>query len=103
MSLDLYVVSETPQTLTLGHAPVPGAIGFRLQPFVVQGQIQPGKWSHTWNGAATTHRFAPGFPRDQYRVEALMPGDMFTWPEDPPTGPPFFSGDIGFTTPMLTG
>lgn len=69
------------------HDPVPGAIGFRIQPVVKGGVVQPGKWAHTWDGTATRHRFAAGFP--PYRVQSLMLGPEGMYP--PPSGVPFGS------------
>jgi len=70
--LPLHAVSETATTITLGHDPVPDAIGFRISPVVKAGVVQEGKWAHSWDGAATQHKFSPG--HEPYRVQALMLG-----------------------------
>lgn len=96
--MDLRKVSETATRLVLEHDPVPGAVGFRTAPVVKGGVVQPGKWAHTWDGEATRHTFAPGFP--PYTVEALMPGDRGIWPGAPQ---PVFGGNLAKPLPLPTG
>lgn len=85
--MDLRVVSDDGKTIVLEHDAVPGAAGFRVAPMVKDGAVLPGKWAHTWDGSATRHKFASGFP--PYTVEALMAGDKGVYPvEQPPPPPP---------------
>jgi hypothetical protein len=93
-NLPLSPVSETPTKLVLGHDPVPGAIGFRTSPVVKNGQVQPGKWAHTWDGAATQHAFAPG--HEPYRVQAIMPGPEGVYPAAAPPPPPVAANGAGY-------
>jgi len=91
--LPLHAVSETARTITLGHDPVPDAIGFRLSPVVKAGVVQEGKWAHSWDGAATQHKFSPG--HEPYRVQALMLGVEGVYPHsvvgDHPSPPTLIS------------
>lgn len=96
-------MSDDGKTVVLEHDAVPGAIGYRLAPVVRSGAVVAGKWAHTWDGSATRHRFASGFP--PYTVEALSAGDTGVYPPPqppPPAGDPIFDGRATRLT-LLTG
>lgn len=71
--MNLHVVSETDTTVTLGWEPVADAVGYRFQ-----SSAQAPRWSHTWDPARRTVKFAKG--QEPYRVEALGLLDAGVWP-----------------------
>lgn len=78
--LPLTKISETATTIVLGWEPVAGAVGYRFQ-----SNANKPKWSHTWDPARTTVRFA----RDDgpFRVQALAAAAEGTWPPATPQKP----------------
>jgi hypothetical protein len=65
-------IAETQTTITLGWAPVAGAIGYR---FTAEKQEKP---SHTWDPKRASAKFSKG--SSWYRVEALSASDTGTYP-----------------------
>ena len=75
--LQLNKLSETAQKITLGWAPVPGAVGYRFQ-----SSTQAPKWSHTFDPSRSQVTFSKA---DWYKVEALAVEDAGQYPGTTPS------------------
>jgi hypothetical protein len=91
MSLTLTKLSETASTITLGWAPVPGAVGYR---FTAEQQAKP---SHTWDPTRTSVRFSKGSA--WYKVEALGVEEEGEYPTATP--PPSSGSKLRYWPPAL--
>ncbi|GIV03979.1 MAG: hypothetical protein KatS3mg015_2809 [Fimbriimonadales bacterium] len=73
--MDLRVIAEDRDKITLGWDPVPGCIGYRFQ-----SSTSAPKWSHTWDPMRSRVTFARA---DWYRVEALGVEASAQYPSPP--------------------
>lgn len=81
--MNLRLVSQDDNTLTLGWDPVPGATGYRFT-----STEFPGKHPHTWDPSRNTVKFHKGPEDTVYTVEAVDVVSSGTYPPAAPPPPP---------------